>query len=736
MAIQTPALNSFAAGELSPLLDGRTDLAKYFVGLKTLLNMIAYPTGGATRRGGLKYIAEVKDGYNASSAVRLLPFEFSTAQAYIIEAGDQYMRFFMDQGQVLWTADPNQASLTFDGNVATALIGWTDRSVGAGQIGWNSSSLTLDFYAASNVASGWGEYQFSIASPTVDHQLLFWSQNISTPIRYGIGDVKTQSSASWDISGLAAQPNNQTCTISFDPNGATQIYVSLINQTAGSATVDNLTIRRKYYEIFSPFTSSQLFNIKYAQSADTMFNVHPSHFPRELTRTGHQLFTINHVPFKNNQFTAANDYPSAVSFFEARSVWAATNDEPQAIWLSESTDIYDLAMGSNAASAIKVTVRALKANAIRWLLPLSDLIFGTTGGLWRIGATTSAEPVAPDNISARQTETEGSANIQAIPIKAEALFIQYHGQRLLRSGFTYQSSSLTGSWESEDLTILSDHILAGDNNTATVVEMAFQQYPHRILWAVRSDGILVGLTYNKAQDLVSWHRHTTGTAANRASFESVAVIPGDQKDDVYFVVRRNVGGIMKRYIELLSDDRIRVITDGRLLDSYLDYVGDNDSSVISVSGLEHLNGASVSVSIDGASHPDRTVVNNAITLTNYASQVVVGIPYDSELETMRMEAGSEMGSALGKVKRIAKAIILFYRSAGCQYGTEEGKLDTLPWRRTSDKMNAAPGLVSDAVEVTMPGDWERAGRIIIKQSLPLPLTVLAIVPRVDTSEDL
>ena len=106
MAVQTPALNSFAAGELSPLLDGRTDLAKYFVGLKTLLNMIAYPTGGVTRRGGLKYIAEVKNGYNAASAVRLFPFEFSTTQAYMIEAGDEYMRFFMDQGQILLSVEP------------------------------------------------------------------------------------------------------------------------------------------------------------------------------------------------------------------------------------------------------------------------------------------------------------------------------------------------------------------------------------------------------------------------------------------------------------------------------------------------------------------------------------------------------------------------------------------------------------------------------------------------------
>ncbi len=728
MGIQTPALNSFAAGELSPLLDGRTDLAKYFVGVKTLLNMLVYPTGGATRRGGTRFAAEVKNGYNSASAVRLIPFEFSTTQAYMIEVGDQYMRFMRNQGQILWTEDPNQASHTFD-----STQDWTDISIGAGQIGFNSASLALDVYADSNVASGWAQFQFAnLASPEVTHRLTLENQNEATPIMAGVGDVRTINSASFDLSALVEQ-NVGTQTVDFEPNGATQIYVGLVNQNEGSATVDNVILRRKYYEISSPFKSEDLFDIKYAQSADTMFLAHPSYHPRQLTRTGHQDFTIENAPILNNPFVGADDFPSAVSFFEGRLVWAATNNEPQAQWLSQSTDIYDLDVGSNAASAIKATIRGLKVNAIRWLVPLRLLLFGTVGGEWRIGATTTAEPVAPDNVSARQEGVEGSANISPLQVKNEVIFNQFHGQRLMRIGYNFESDG----WQSEDLTLLADHIIGGDDNTATLIEMAFARYPHRLIWGVRSDGVGIACTYNRAQDIVAWHRHTTGTDDNGASFESVAVIPGTQKDDVYFVVRRTIAGSTKRYIEILSDDRIRVITDGRLLDSYLDYVGDNSSSVINVTGLEHLNGASVSITVDGATHPDRTVVNATLSpaLQNRASQVVVGLPYDSELETMRLEAGSQLGSALTKIQRIASAAILFYRSAGVEYGTDEDNLETLPWRRTSDNMDAAPDLVNEAIEVAMPGDWERDARIIIKQSLPLPFTVLAIVPRVDTSED-
>ncbi|KKK78876.1 hypothetical protein LCGC14_2839150, partial [marine sediment metagenome] len=399
----------------------------------------------------------VKNGYNAASAVRVMPFEFSTTQAYMLEVGDQYIRIMRDQGQILWTEDPNQASHTFDSYPQP----WTDISIGAGQIGFNSGSSALDVYADSNVASGWAQFQFAnLSSPEVTHRLTLENQNQATPIMAGVGDVKTINSASFDISALLEQ-NAGTQTIDFEPSGATQIYVGLVNQNEGSATVDNVILRRKYYEISSPYATADLFGIKHAQSADTMFLTHPSYFPRQLTRTGHQDFDISVVPFvEDTPFANADDYPSVVSFFEGRSIWAATNNEPQAIWMSATVDIYNMLVGDNAASAIKATIRALKVNRIRWLIPLSDLLFGTTGGLWRIGATTTAEPVTPNNVSARQTESEeGSANLQAIGIKNGALFNQFHGQRLMRAQFTFNSAALSGAWEAEDLTILSDHII-------------------------------------------------------------------------------------------------------------------------------------------------------------------------------------------------------------------------------------------------------------------------------------
>ena len=98
MARVAAQLTNFTAGELSPRLDGRNDLSKYPAGCKTLENIVIYPHGAAARRPGTQFIAEVK---TSSAKTRLIPFEFSTTQTYVLEFGNQYMRVYKDKGQVL-----------------------------------------------------------------------------------------------------------------------------------------------------------------------------------------------------------------------------------------------------------------------------------------------------------------------------------------------------------------------------------------------------------------------------------------------------------------------------------------------------------------------------------------------------------------------------------------------------------------------------------------------------------
>jgi hypothetical protein len=214
----------------------------------------------------------------------------------------------------------------------------------------------------------------------------------------------------------------------------------------------------------------------------------------------------------------------------------------------------------------------------------------------------------------------------------------------------------------------------------------------------------------------------------------VATIPGQTRDESYFLVEREIVGTTARFVELMEDERISEASDNRFLDAHLAYVGDNSSSVIAVSGLDHLEGEEVSIVVDGGVHVNQTVQDGSVTLDNRASVVVVGLNFPSLLTTMRSQAGAQMGTAHGKLKRVASALIHFYKSAGCEFGVDEDGLDVLPWRKTTDFMDRAPDLIDGIVEVTLPGGYERPGRVVIKQTNPLPLTVLSIVPTVDTSE--
>lgn len=93
-----PIQMNFTNGEISPRLFGRSDLAKYWNSVEILENFIILPYGGVTRRDGLHYVAAQGD---ETRKVRMIPFIFSTEQAYAIEAGHEYMRFFMNHGQIL-----------------------------------------------------------------------------------------------------------------------------------------------------------------------------------------------------------------------------------------------------------------------------------------------------------------------------------------------------------------------------------------------------------------------------------------------------------------------------------------------------------------------------------------------------------------------------------------------------------------------------------------------------------
>ena len=583
----SPFITNFTSGELSNRLFGRLDIEKYFNGARTLYNMIVQPHGPTTRRAGTKYIAEVR---NSASSVRLIPFEFSNQQAYVIEAGHEYMRFFMDQG--------------------------------------------------------------AIATPT----------------------------------GTVTGP----------------------------------------YHIPTTINQASLPYLKWAQSADEMYLVSSQGDmpPARLTRTGHNAWTFEDIAFTADPFGGATGYPRVAGFFEQRSVWANVPASPQRMWLSATGAYTDLTLGAGDDDAIDITIAADNVNPIMWISPMRVMIFGTTGGEWRVASEGYTTPVTPTNIIVRRESNYGSEdNILPEVVGPTVLYVQRHARKVRELGYDY---TIDG-WDAPDLSLLAEHLFNKNANGSTVVELAYCQEPDSILWCRRHDGTLAGCTYNRMQQVAAWHHHDT-----LGTIESMCQIPGDGRDELWMVVNRTIDGSTVRHIECMQETDFSEAADAWFLDDALLY---NGAAATTIIGLEHLNGASVGILADGAAVPQSTVNVGSVVLSNAASKVLVGLPYSSRVETLRIEGGSALGTSQTKLKKLSSVGIRLWQSAGFSIGAVTGSLDVVPIRTTEDAMDAHPPLFSGDKEIReFPGGWTRNGYIVIEQDQPLPLTVQAIVANIETSD--
>ena len=203
-------------------------------------------------------------------------------------------------------------------------------------------------------------------------------------------------------------------------------------------------------------------------------------------------------------FTSTKGFPKAVSFFEQRLIYGGTTNYPQTIFASESGDYDSMDEASAGASnAFIYTIAANRVNKIRFLMPARDLVIGTAGGEFKVGRPTG-EPLKPDNVQITQQTTFGAAKTQPIQIGNAVLFAQRQKRKVREFGYNFQDDA----YVAPDMTLLAEHITQGG-----IEEVAYAQEPDSIYWAVRNDGVLLGLTYQREEDVVAWHRHIMGGKA-------------------------------------------------------------------------------------------------------------------------------------------------------------------------------------------------------------------------------
>ena len=235
-------------------------------------------------------------------------------------------------------------------------------------------------------------------------------------------------------------------------------------------------------------------------------------------------------------FRGVYGFPSLVDVFQQRLVLAATQAQPQTVWLSKTDDLNSFEVGKQDDSALALTLSTTTQNRICWLMAQSSrLLLGTADAEWTVSGGQGVMTYA--NARADSHGFVGSSDVPALMATDKVLYVERGGGRVYQYGYDYESDGFV----SRDLTVFADHVLADGGGCRGV---AFVRKPEPRAVFVRRDGVLALMTYNSMHQVHAWHRYTTDGV-----FEGVAVLPnGDQADLLFALVSREDG----RFIEVLA----------------------------------------------------------------------------------------------------------------------------------------------------------------------------------------
>lgn len=412
------------------------------------------------------------------------------------------------------------------------------------------------------------------------------------------------------------------------------------------------------------------------------------------------------------------DYPTATTYHEQRRWFAGTVSKPQVVWATRTGTEKNLtsSIPSRDADAMEFRMASSQYNRIRHLVPLADLIALTAGGEFRIFAE-GAPAITPTTLTIKPQGYSGASNTQPVVTSNSVLYVQAQGSRVRELSYNWESNA----YRSVDASIMAPHRFNGYQ----ITQLAYSRAPDQMLWAVRDDGTLMGLTYVPDQQVYGWHAHDT-----QGAFESVCVVAEGNEDVLYAVVRRTINGRTTRYIERLRSRMFTQAANAFFVDSGLIY--DSNFATTTVQGLAHLEGCTVDVLADGAQHPPRVVTNGAITLDYPAFIVHVGLNIVADLRTLPLAMEGAQAAGQGTVKNVNKVSLRLSQSSVLQAGPSFDRLRTYPARAVSDPYGSPPALKDGEVELSIDASWNQDGAVCVRQSAPLPLTVLSMTLEVQT----
>jgi hypothetical protein len=715
---------AFGAGELAPVLHARADNVKYTTGLRTCRNFLV------SNRAGTRYIGTCKTN---SPTVQLIPYLSELAgESMVIECGSGYLRFFKNGAAVNVAGVPawNGATPYVPGDV-----------VSNGGVNYWAKQGSLN--QAPPNATYWAPLTGTLLEiPTVfgSTDLPYWSQSgrtiTLTHELHPPQELTYQSVAHWSLTAVNTAPTGAPPTgLVLTPGGAgarrfayvvTVALASSYEESIASGVVVNLGCAQpteaapnvltwtpvvgavEYYVYCDPYGNGTFGFLGTATGAASFNDVG---FVPDFTIT---------PPLPRVLFASAGNYPKVSTTYKQRRFFGYTINHPDGIDASRVGFPSNFAISSPLQDddALAFTIAGGQHNPVRHLVGLKPLIVLTDAGEWSVVGENGV--LAPNTIIADQQTFVGCAPIRPVVVGNSIIYVQARGSILRDLQFDIAVEGLAG----RDLTVFSSHLVDGH----TIRALTFAQAPHSIVWAVREDGVLLGLTYLREQEVWGWHRHDTD-----GFFWDACAVAEATGDMVYCIVRRTINGATVRYLEKLEKREIGVFdVDCFFVDAGLSYSG---PPVGNVAGLDHLEAKRVAVVGDGA------VISDGVTGTAYVvtggtlvpalpatyANIHVGLPIlVVEIETLDLDV--QGANVRDKQKRLGGLDVLIDQSSrSFKAGPDENHL--IPY--APPLYEPASDTFTGQVELNLTSAFNRYGRVLIRQTDPLPLTILGVIPHVE-----
>lgn len=427
-------------------------------------------------------------------------------------------------------------------------------------------------------------------------------------------------------------------------------------------------------------------------------------------------------------------FPAVPSFFQERLVLAATADKPQTFYLSQPGNYFNFDTSSpvQPTDAITATLVAGVLNTIKAIVSsTAGMLILTDKSSWLVNGGTSGSAVSPESIVANAQSFIGANDVPPIVANYDVLYVQGKGSGVRDLAYNIYFNVFTGT----DISIISSHLFYGFE----ILEWAWAEQPFYVVWAIRDDGVMLSLTFLKEQDFIGWSHHVTN-----GSFLSVATVTENTDtgnvDAVYVVVEREVEGNTVKYIERMAERSFNGDASGAwCVDAALQYNGTLQDSF---TGAEHLAGLVCTGLADGIVIPPFTMpANGEFTIPTPAAVVTVGLGFTCDLQTLALDVGEP--SIQGKTKKIPCVDVRVKDTLGLSIGNDFDHLTAMKdlivgnvsSMLTGQESQIVTGLVTGDARTFLNPTYTIPGQYCIRQSYPLPASVLGVFPCVVVGDD-